>query len=314
MSRFDWLMATLIPIRHLPMLSKAFLNWHELAFFRLGIKHKIKLKLRNGKSVRVKSPKEYTKIMETVPYIWSACLDGLGFSANNNLACIRKFGRRICTAYDNDADLANASKAFMEIFLNDAYGDLDIAGKVVLDVGANIGDSALYFAAKGAKRIFAYEPYPRACRLASTNARINGFQNIKVVNAGMSGHSRSVMLEPKRVSSRADAVVPSPKGKRVGIITLEQAVATHGITNGVLKLDCEGEEYGIILGCSRKTLRAFSQIAVEYHKGYADIARKLSAAGFRVKHTMPEKMWNPSSDRADLYVGMIFADRIGKAR
>jgi predicted O-methyltransferase YrrM len=40
----------------------------------------------------------------------------------------------------------------LEIFEEDMYEILDVKGKIVVDVGAYIGDSAIYFALKGAKR------------------------------------------------------------------------------------------------------------------------------------------------------------------
>jgi len=50
----------------------------------------------------------------------------------------------------------------LEIFEEDMYEILDVKGKIVVDVGAYIGDSAIYFALKGAKRVFAIESYPYA--------------------------------------------------------------------------------------------------------------------------------------------------------
>jgi len=37
---------------------------------------------------------------------------------------------------------------------------LDVKGKVVIDVGAYIGDSAIYFALKGARKVIALESHP----------------------------------------------------------------------------------------------------------------------------------------------------------
>jgi hypothetical protein len=47
-----------------------------------------------------------------------------------------------------------------EVFCDEVYGKLagNIQGKSVIDVGAFVGDSAIYFASKGAKEIYAFEP------------------------------------------------------------------------------------------------------------------------------------------------------------
>ena len=47
-----------------------------------------------------------------------------------------------------------------ENFIKEQYKWLDVEGKNVVDVGANIGDTAIYFALKGAKHVYAFEPYP----------------------------------------------------------------------------------------------------------------------------------------------------------
>ena len=49
-----------------------------------------------------------------------------------------------------------------EIFEYGDYDALNVNGRVVVDVGAFVGDSAIYFALKGAKRVIAIEPHPGA--------------------------------------------------------------------------------------------------------------------------------------------------------
>jgi FkbM family methyltransferase len=44
----------------------------------------------------------------------------------------------------------------------DWYEDLNVRGRVVVDVGAYIGDSAIYFALRGARKVVAVEPHPGA--------------------------------------------------------------------------------------------------------------------------------------------------------
>lgn len=44
------------------------------------------------------------------------------------------------------------------IFLEDEYGYFDLKDRLVVDVGANIGDSTIYFAKNGARKVIALEP------------------------------------------------------------------------------------------------------------------------------------------------------------
>ena len=53
-------------------------------------------------------------------------------------------------------------------------------GKPIIfwDVGANIGDSSIYFALKGAKKVIALEPLPANYEMAVKNIELNNFKNI----------------------------------------------------------------------------------------------------------------------------------------
>jgi hypothetical protein len=81
--------------------------------------------------------------------------------------------------------------------------------------------------------------------------------------------------------------------------------------SSLLKLDCEGCEYGLILDANRETLRRFKRIIIEYHNGYENLCNKLREAGFFVRHTVPKRM---PSGRKTLMIGLIFAelDRSGE--
>jgi len=58
------------------------------------------------------------------------------------------------------------------------------------------------------------------------------------------------------------------------------------LSNAILKLDCEGCEYDTILNCSASILQKFTDIQVEYHKGYKNLEEKFMSVGFEVSHTV----------------------------
>ena len=51
-----------------------------------------------------------------------------------------------------NGDPDNGAK--IDVFFREEYAFLNVDGKVVVDIGANIGDTAIYFALKGARFIF----------------------------------------------------------------------------------------------------------------------------------------------------------------
>ncbi|MEM3846323.1 MAG: FkbM family methyltransferase [Candidatus Parvarchaeota archaeon] len=62
----------------------------------------------------------------------------------------------------------------LSVYSQEAYGFLRPKGKTVVDIGASIGDSAIYFVLNGADRVIAYEPFPKLYYFASSNIKANG--------------------------------------------------------------------------------------------------------------------------------------------
>ncbi|MGC8615399.1 MAG: FkbM family methyltransferase, partial [Thermoprotei archaeon] len=118
---------------------------------------------------------------------------------------------------------------------------LDVKGKRVLDVGASIGDSALAFALRGAKEVVAFEPYPFPYGLAVKNVEANGLKNVKVVNAGVGGKDRSIMVTTGETTT-GDDLKPSQEGVEVPVYSLDHVLEEYGPFD-VMKMDCEGCEY-----------------------------------------------------------------------
>ena len=65
--------------------------------------------------------------------------------------------------------------------------NIDYKDRVIIDVGANSGDTALYFASKGAK-VYAFEPVKEYFDMALKNLDLNPelSKNIKIFNYGVS--------------------------------------------------------------------------------------------------------------------------------
>jgi len=134
-----------------------------------------------------------------------------------------------------------------EIFFEEEYALLNVKDKCVIDIGAYIGDSATYFVVSGAKEVIAVEPDDQAFRALCDNIGINGLKNVKPVKM---------------------AVVSS----------CDLEVLIHSCENPtVLKIDCEGCEYGIFSVNISKCGRLFDnveEVILEYHR-YAGNPLKL---------------------------------------
>jgi FkbM family methyltransferase len=175
-------------------------------------------------------------------------------------------------------------RSILEVFDYGEYEPLGVEGRVVVDVGAYVGDSAIYFALKGARKVIAIEPHPGAFAEMLDNIRLNNLEGVIVpVNAGLASKPGKVCVGDADVS---DTLViyhragdcPNP----VPVVTLGGLINRFGIdpNNAVLKMDCEGCEYDVILN-DYEHVRLFRELIFEYYpyavnKPVSDLLNMLS--------------------------------------
>ena len=185
---------------------------------------------------------------------------------------------------------------------------MSVQGENVIDIGANIGDTAIFFALKGANRVISLEPYPVTFALAQKNINASEFSNkIQLVNAGY-GEDKKIRIDTSFIPDNGTDIKESPLGKEIDMYSLETIMKKYGINSGILKMDCEGCEYHL-LEEKNEIISKFSQIQIEYHYGYEKLVNKLNECGFRTKFTEPVKAYNPSIGKT-MFMGYIFAEKI----
>ena len=191
-------------------------------------------------------------------------------------------------------------------FKNEEYKWLDVKGKDVIDIGANIGDTAIYFALNGAKRVYAFEPYPATYETAQKNTM--PYKNIILYN--MAVGEKTKLLNLGNTNSEAAGADLSHKGnEKIAQTTLEKFCNINNFKHAILKIDCEGAEYEIILNSSSSTLLRFDQIMIEYHYGYKTLKKYLENAGFKVTVTVPAKFFNIDAKNPYMNLGLLYAKK-----
>jgi FkbM family methyltransferase len=168
----------------------------------------------------------------------------------------------------------------LEVFKGGAYDDFDVRGRTVVDVGAGVGDTAILFALRGAGRVVALEPFPSMYRRALVNVRLNGVADrVVLVNAALGTFDGEVSVEEEARGYRP--VAPASSHLRIRVYRLASLVKEFKVDGGaVLKMDCEGCEYEVLLTARPEDLAVFDQITIEYHSGYTRLKRVLETAGF----------------------------------
>lgn len=185
----------------------------------------------------------------------------------------------------------------------------DLGCQVIVDIGAGIGEFAVC-AAKCYPQcvIYAFEPNAESFRLLKENVSLNRVSDRVVpFNVAVASYMGEEFLS-SRNSEPGNAV--DSTSKLAGIqpaksVSLEEAFALGKVEHcDLLKIDCEGCEYDVILNAGLDLLSKVKRLSIEYHedsqRNHLQLVEHLQNAGFRVR-VRP----NPVHS----YLGFLFADR-----
>lgn len=295
-------------------------NWPDVLSFRLGLKEaNFTMELRNGLKVKIRKPEDYFGFWNTKDGQMALLKqNGLAPKIETNIDKYKrliKFNfmhKPIFLVYNSNRQLVNTIALIREQFIEEQYEWLDVRGKEVVDIGANIGDTALLFALKRAKHVYAFEPYPYSYKLALKNIKLNKLQGkITLLNEGCTGKESSININAHYQNTGGTDLKKFDSGKKIKLTTLSDIIKRFNIRYpAILKIDCEGCEYGILLKAKDPDLRTFEQIQIEYHYGYLNLKNKLESAGFHVNKTTPKYTLNQEAENKEMLVGYIYAERI----
>jgi FkbM family methyltransferase len=168
---------------------------------------------------------------------------------------------------------------------------------VIVDIGGYIADFSLY-AVKylNARKVIVYEPSPKNFAILNRNVVNNDFEDrIEAVNMAV-GDVPELILDTDQEDAEPAMVSLSLRssGQRIPCVTLEELMRRHQLdTIDLLKLDCEGAEYPILLSLPLDLLTRIQNIALEYHEveGFTKkldaVRQRLIGAGYRLKIEPP---------------------------
>lgn len=210
---------------------------------------------------------------------------------------------------DGSVRFKYVSHSVFEIFDENAYGNIDVSGKEVVDIGANVGDSSIYFALKGAKKVVGIEPLPNVYEEALENVRLNQLEGkIVLINAAL-GSKRGKLKVPcdmNTFSSDGFSILKFGGECEVPKITLNEVLKQIDEPY-LLKMDCEGCEYDVILN-DYEHVRKFNKLIIEHHAkftsvDYTKLIDRLSS-DFRCKLTSALPWFSKEE------IGLLWCDKI----
>jgi FkbM family methyltransferase len=184
----------------------------------------------------------------------------------------------------------------------------------IIDAGANIGVSTLYFKRRfPTSRVTAFEPDAHIFAVLQRNLERNGFRDVDARPVAV--WCTDCSLSFRREGADAGRIFPTGPGETVTAVRLRPFLMEK---IDLLKLDIEGAEFSVLRDC-RDMLCNVEHLFVEYHsftdkdQDLPELLGLLTASGFRL-HLQPVSFSERPFLRRHSYLGMdmqvnVFASR-----
>ena len=182
----------------------------------------------------------------------------------------------------------------------DRYGldRIDFApGALVLDVGAHVGLFAAYVGLRHpGVLIHSFEPFPDNFELLRENVERNRVSNVRIHNFALSGDGRLLKMatNPKNSGGASchSLTLADRPADMLPSATLDAVIDALDIERcKLLKIDCEGSEYEILL--ATRTLEKVEYLSGEFHFNDHLLAQGHTPEGLRrhcEKYVEPSKL------------------------
>ena len=256
--------------------------------FKFGFKKECEIKLKNSNvSVKLTSISSLNRLMIQLP-----------ITINKKYAELSKYIKDIdddkevvviddinyVNIYNNNFVKSNPNNYNIcneEYFADDQWDMIDFNNRHVIDIGANIGDTALYFAKENAK-VIAFEPVKHLYELGLENISLNPTLKDKInfINKAVGGKRGNLTIGNETTKT----YINKNDSYQIEVITVRDVLEEYEFPADILKMDCEGCEFEVIIN---EDLTMFNDIIFEHHskqvgKDYKPLIKKLEDDGFKI--------------------------------
>jgi FkbM family methyltransferase len=185
--------------------------------------------------------------------------------------------------------------AAFEVFAMSAY-DCDWLLErypVIVDIGGNVGAFILWMAERhtGVSGV-CFEPDPAAFKYLRSNLERNGVRSVEVRAAAVSDVAGAAWLfrgSPGDALSSLQNVVNARDRVRVPVLAFGDVMREIGVRVSLVKIDCQGTEYDIILKSPPESWQNVERVVVEFHPmaaaGPELLVQRLTQLGFELVKT-----------------------------
>lgn len=208
---------------------------------------------------------------------------------------------RLCLRSNDGADAFTHS----EVFAHRYYQlPLRSAPATILDLGANIGLSAVYFARLFPNsRLACVEPVADNLRLLVRNLKLNGIK-AEVIAAAVDAKDGVVVMERgardygHKVAEPASSPASLFEVTGISVPSIMRRMGWSRI--GLVKMDIEGHEKALFAHAC-EWLHDVDTLCMEYHHHFAerDLAGLAARFGFRAPRRLPGHVWFLTREESD---------------
>lgn len=183
-------------------------------------------------------------------------------------------------------------------------------GTTVVDVGTNIGETLLNFARLNPKgKNIGFEPVPATYQKAKHNVELNSFDNIGLVNMGLSDVEETLAFNETNAFHSGGIFLSREQkagnGSTVRVTRLDDFVSENEIEDvSLIKIDVEGFEMNVLKGAQETLSRFKPTLFVEVNNRFltrqgssaAEVLDFLTAHGYTIEYAENGESVNMDSD------------------
>ena len=213
-------------------------------------------------------------------------------------------------------DSIHPSNTIVETFIEKIHvvnSQENLDNKIVLDIGAECGDTALFFANLGAK-VYSFEPIKDNFLALKRNLELNPdlAKNITAVNAAVGKDGILKIFKDQNTPNHGASFVYNKRGKNALIetvegLSLDTVLKKYNLKEiELMKMDCKGCEFFL----TESALSKIKRIKIEYSGFHStmtihDVLKKLKHAGFSYAIYRNSNSRNRSNNK----VGYIYGEK-----
>lgn len=187
-----------------------------------------------------------------------------------------------------------------EIFAEDCYRLSWLLGRLadrpieVVDIGGHVGTFANRLAQLHPDaRIRSYEPSPTTAGFLRRNVLTNGFEDrVVVIESALSATTGFAVFSDNGAGSGLNGLESTGRTAgtptQVRTVAFDEVVVSAGRPVDLVKIDCEGGEYDLVLGSDPASWAEVQRVVIEWHPAtghdWSELKARFDECGLFVQH------------------------------